>query len=117
MFTSSICLFLNGIRLGFFIASSLGVILLLALIGYLFYLYWREARRRKAVLANLKQEKEHLSLALEGGNIFAWKLQSGTFRFDNEFFSYVNISPREIPLDELYEMTHPDDRQSFALLD
>ena len=99
-----------------FIASSLGVILLLALIGYLFYLYWREARRRKEVLANLKQEKEHLSLALEGGNIFAWKLQSGTFRFDNEFFSYVNISPREIPLDELYEMTHPDDRQSLRSL-
>ena len=95
---------------------SLGVILLLALIGYLFYLYWREARRRKAVLANLKQEKEYLSLALEGGNIFAWKLQSGTFRFDNEFFSYVNISPREIPLDELYEMTHPDDRQSLRSL-
>ena len=86
------------------------------MIGYLFYLYWREARRRKAVLANLKQEKEHLSLALEGGNIFAWKLQSGTFRFDNEFFSYVNISPREIPLDELYEMTHPDDRQSLRSL-
>ena len=99
-----------------FIASSLGVILLLALIGYLFYLYWREARRRKEVLANLKQEKEHLSLALEGGNIFAWKLQSGTFRFDNEFFSSVNISPREIPLDELYEMTHPDDRQSLRSL-
>lgn len=54
-------------KIGVFIASSLGVILLLALIGYLFYLYWREARRRKAVLANLKQEKEHLSLALEGG--------------------------------------------------
>ena len=103
-------------KIGVFIASSLGVILLLALIGYLFYLYWREARRRKAVLANLKQEKEHLSLALEGGNIFAWKLQSGTFRFDNEFFSYVNISPREIPLDELYEMTHPDDRQSLRSL-
>ena len=67
MFTSSICLFLNGYKIGVFIASSLGVILLLALIGYLFYLYWREARRRKAVLANLKQEKEHLSLALEGG--------------------------------------------------
>ena len=99
-----------------FIASSLGVILLLALIGYLFYLYWREARRRKEVLANLKQEKEHLSLALEGGNIFAWKLQSGTFRFDNEFFSYVNTSPREIPLDELYEMVHPDDRQSLRSL-
>ena len=103
-------------KIGVFIASSLGVILLLALIGYLFYLYWREAGRRKAVLANLKQEKEHLSLALEGGNIFAWKLQSGTFRFDNEFFSYVNISPREIPLDELYEMTHPDDRQSLRSL-
>lgn len=103
-------------KIGVFIASSLGVILLLALIGYLFYLYWREARRRKAVLANLKQEKEHLSLALEGGNIFAWKLQSGTFRFDNEFFSYVNISPREIPLDELYEMVHPDDRQSLRSL-
>ena len=99
-----------------FIASSLGVILLLALIGYLFYLYWREARRRKEVLANLKQEKEHLSLALEGGNIFAWELQSGTFRFDNEFFSYVNTSPREIPLDELYEMVHPDDRQSLRSL-
>ncbi|MCQ5183088.1 sensor histidine kinase, partial [Parabacteroides distasonis] len=49
-------------------------------------------------------------------NIFAWKLQSGTFRFDNEFFSYVNISPRENPLDELYEMTHPDDRQSLRSL-
>ena len=32
------------------------------------------------------------------------------------FFSYVNISPREIPLDELYEMTHPDDRQSLRSL-
>ena len=29
-------------KIGVFIASSLGVILLLALIGYLFYLYWRK---------------------------------------------------------------------------
>ena len=28
----------------------------------------------------------------------------------------MNISPREIPLDELYEMTHPDDRQSLRSL-
>ena len=35
-------------KIGVFIASSLGVILLLALIGYLFYLYWREARRRES---------------------------------------------------------------------
>lgn len=103
-------------KIAVILGSVIGITLLLFLIGHLVYLYWREIKRKKEILINLKQEKEHLSLALEGGNIFAWKLKSGTFLFDEEFFNYQGIPGRPIGLKEMHEMIHPDDRFSLRSL-
>lgn len=84
---------------------------IITLIAYLIYLYSREAKRKREAQANLKRERDFLSLALEGSNIFAWKydVQKGLLSFDKDFFEKVGISPRTYTLEEIQEITQPDD--------
>ena len=93
------------------IGCILGTILIVSLITYLSYLYLREARQKKEAREHLRKEKEFLSLALEGNEIYAWKYEPtvGSFFFDKEFFENLNIPFRLFTLDQLCEVTHPDD--------
>lgn len=84
---------------------------IIALIIYLTYLYSRESKRKREAQSSLKRERDFLSLALEGSNIFAWRYetQKGLLTFDKDFFDKVGIAPRSYTLQEIEEITHPDD--------
>lgn len=84
---------------------------IVALIFYLSYLYTREARRKRKAQSNLKREKEFLSLALEGGNVFVWKYDKkrDLIIFDKEFFESLGITPRMFDHRQMQEILHPDD--------
>ena len=86
-------------------------ILILSVIGYLLFLFIRESKRKKLVQQTLKDEKEFLSLVLEGGNIFAWSYNQvrEEFRFDKDFAVSVGLLSENITLDKLVQITHPDD--------
>lgn len=84
---------------------------IITLIVYLSYLYSRESKRKREAQSNLKRERDFLSLALEGSNIFAWRYdtQKGILTFDKDFFEKLNMAPRSFTLQEIEEITHPDD--------
>lgn len=92
------------------ILISLGVIFLFV---YLSFLYLREARQKREARENLRKEKEYLSLALEGSNIFAWKYdqKSDSFLFDKEFLEKLNLTAASYTLDQMVFLTHPQDRE------
>lgn len=93
------------------IAITLVSILILSLIVYLSYLYSREARRKREAQLNLKKEKEFLSLALEGSNIFPWKysLKQEAFTFDKDFFEYLKIPSHIFTRQQVWDIVHPDE--------
>lgn len=92
---------------------SLVLASILSVIIYLAFLYIRELKRKREAQLNLRREKEFLSLALEGSNIFAWKYDQANevFIFDKEFFDKLNIEPFTINVDQIIKMTHPDEVQ------
>ena len=118
---SDVPAFVEIVGMPFFVkyrTESVVLICLLALcivsvIVYLLFLYRREARRKRQAQINLREEKEFLSLALEGGSIFIWKYdrENETFRFDKEFLDIVHIASDTLTLEELTQMTHPAERE------
>ena len=86
-------------------------LLIVSVIGYLLFLFIREAKRKKQVQQNLREEKEYLSLVLEGGNIFAWNYEheGEQFVFDKDFAIYAGMQSERMTLDQIIQVTHPDD--------
>lgn len=86
-------------------------LLILFTVFYLVYLYTREARQKREARENLRKEKEFLSLALEGSNIFAWKYdrKRDAFLIDKEFFDQLSMKVRPYTLQEMVSLTHPED--------
>ena len=85
---------------------------IIALIVYLSYLYSRESKRKREAQSNLKRERDFLSLALEGSNIFAWKYdtQKGILTFDKDFFEKLNMAPRSFtPVSYTHLRAHETD--------
>lgn len=95
------------------ILLSLIIIFTVSLIVYLLFLYRREAARKRQAQMNLWEEKEFLSLAMEGSNIFAWRFsnRSHEFAFDKEFADSVGISSQVVVLEKMNGMTHPNDQE------
>lgn len=98
-------------RAGLIISCILLGVLIVFVICYLLFLFIRESNRKKQAQQNLRQEKEFLSLVLEGGNIFAWSYDyiEEQFIFDKEFAVSVGMVSENITLKELVQITHPDD--------
>lgn len=101
----------NKILLSFI--GSLIAVAIIYIIAHLTYLYTREERLKRKALLNLRKEKESLSLALEGGNIFAWHYENGTFSFDKDFFTFVLIEPRTFTPKQFIDFIYPDDKERF----
>lgn len=85
-------------------------LLFLYVIFHLIYMYRREYNRKKQAQVNLIKERKFLKLALEGGNTYAWRMEDGTFIFENDFYAVNNLEPKAFTLDDLTNMTHPEDR-------
>lgn len=86
-------------------------ILIATLIFYLVYLYSREGKRKREAQLNLQKEKEFLSLALEGGNIFVWKcdLDNDLITFDKKFFDNLHIIPQTYTSEQMWTMVHSNE--------
>ncbi|MDD2954446.1 MAG: sensor histidine kinase [Parabacteroides sp.] len=95
-----------------------GILLTLFILWTFFYQriqYRREAAHKKQAQESLQKEKEFLSLALEGGNIFAFRYSNSLFEFDHDFYKSLNIPIKPITSMQLLESLHPDDREDFIL--
>lgn len=86
-------------------------LLIIIVICYLLYLFKRESKRKRQVQMSLREEKDFLSLVLEGGNIFAWSYEgvNEQFIFDKDFSVSVGLVTEKVSLDKLLKITHPDD--------
>lgn len=92
----------------------LGITLALVIFGiisYLLFLYFREASRKQQALMRLRQERQSLALAIEGGNTFVWKYLGDRFYFDDDFFSSLDMDTRIYTPEEFAETVHPEDRK------
>ena len=54
----------------------------------------REASHKKQAQESLRKEKEFLSLALESGDIFAFRYSNGVFEFDHDFYKFVGYADK-----------------------
>ena len=86
-------------------------LMIVFVISYLLFLFMRESGRKKQVQQRLREEKEFLSLVLEGGNISAWSYNQADeeFLFEKDFAVGVGLSSEKVSLDQLVRMSHPDD--------
>lgn len=91
--------------------STILMVTVISVILYLLFLYRREAKRKRQAQLNLWEEKEFLSLAMEGSHIFAWRYdrEINAFTFDKEFVDSVGIHAEIIKLKEITQMTHPNE--------
>lgn len=98
----------------FVVAFVLVLLLFLYVIFHLIYMYRREYNRKKQAQVNLIKERKFLKLALEGGNTYAWKIENQKFIFENDFYIANNLEPKAFTLEELTNMTHPEDRTDLT---
>lgn len=96
----------------------LGVVIALSLLIFtvffaLFLLYRREKKRKRDALQALADEKETLALAVEGGNMYAWKLVNGHFVFESDFWKFLRLQKRSVSIEEMFSFIHPDDRHKW----
>lgn len=95
---------------------TIGILFGLFLVGIFFYQriqFRREALHKRQAQINLQKEKEFLSLALESGNIFAFRYSNGVFEFDNEFYASLDMLKKPITTMEFQNAISPDQRQDF----
>lgn len=93
-----------------------GILLTLFILWILFYQrvqYRREASHKKQAQESLRKEKEFLSLALESGDIFAFRYSDGVFEFDHDFYKSLDMPIKPITSMQFQESIHPEDREDF----
>ena len=84
------------------------ILILIILFASLWWLYLREQMRKKQALIALADEKETLSLAIEGGMTYAWRLDNGCFVFEDAFWASQGLNPRQLSFKEFMSFIHPD---------
>ena len=76
--------------------------------------YRREASHKKQAQESLRKEKEFLSLALESGDIFAFRYSNGVFEFDHDFYKSLDMPIKPITSTQFQESIHPEDREDSS---
>lgn len=84
-----------------------------AVIAYLIFIYSREKKRKKAALKNLRLEHEALTLAIEGGDTYAWSFDGKTAAFDQSFCELINSPSTRMNIEEVINHVHPEEREQF----
>lgn len=84
------------------------------LIAYLIFLYHRERMRKQRAQDDLVKEKEFLSLALEKGDVYAWRydIEQQKFFFERDFFKFIGITSQDFKIEDFLRIIHPDDWKS-----
>ena len=88
-------------------------IFLLLFVSYLIYIYGREKKRKQDALRNLKYEHELLSLAMESGNTYAWRIDGEKAIFDSQFCELIHYDSPQMHFDDMAKFIHPDERGKF----
>ena len=70
--------------------------------------YRREALTKKQAQESLRKEEEFLSLALESGDIFAFRYSNGVFEFDHDFYKSLDMPIKPITSTQFQESIHPE---------
>lgn len=89
------------------------ILILTVLFVWLTYLYLHELKMRRQVLYDLEDERESLSLAIEGGNIFAWKYTQDLLHFKDTFWNTIHQPSHALTIEEFIGFVHPDYRDTF----
>lgn len=87
------------------IVSSLIVAILLIVLSYL---YQREQKRKRNALYQLADEKETLALAVEGSNVYAWKVDENHLHFEQAFYDTVGLKPCDISIEAFTSFIYPE---------
>ena len=98
-----------------FFCFFIGAVLLSLLFGWLFFLYRREAARRRQILNELESEREALALAIQGGNTYAWNLNNGYLEIEDSFWELLEKTPKGLTPGEAASFVHPDFRKIFEI--
>lgn len=64
-------------------------------------------------MRNLRFEHEALTLALEGGNTYAWCFDGKTAVLDQAFCELTNRSQNLLGIEEIAHYVHPDEQARF----
>lgn len=95
------------------IVKTVTGIFLLIFIAYLIYMYSREKKRKQNAQRSLKYEHEVLTLAIEGGNSYAWRLEGNTVYFDAQFRELIHHGNTQMTIQEIFPYIHPDEQVTF----
>ena len=68
---------------------------------------------KNEALRNLRFEHEALTLALEGGNTYAWCFDGKTAVLDQAFCELTNRSQNLLGIEEIAHYVHPDEQARF----
>lgn len=83
-------------------------IVVIMLLSYLTHLYRRENRNKQQAQENLKKGEQFLSLALAGGNVFAFQLRENKFYFDKDFYATAGLSEEPFSIEEFQSYILPE---------
>jgi len=79
---------------------------------------WEDVTDRRRADRALRESEERLRLALDAGGMGVWEIDeaTGTCRIDDHEAALLGVEsePRELPLEEVLGLVHPEDRESRA---
>lgn len=90
-------------------------LLIISAFSYLTYLYRQENHKKQIAQKNLKTGEQFLSLALAGGNVFAFRVENEIFYFDKDFYLATGLHEEPITLAQFKSYLHPDDKEQFCM--
>ena len=96
------------------------MLIVFALLLYLYLVSNRERRKKELAEKNLRMERMYLSLALHNSDIFVWRIEEDPYIiFGEDFYDFLSlpyddkILKQGISINQLCEKVHPDDRTFF----
>lgn len=87
------------------------VVVLLAIV--LFILFLNERKKKNSFYKRLLKERNILTLSMQAGRSFSWTKENGVYRFDENFWNYINLKPHDITTEQMISYIHPDFRQLY----
>ena len=97
----------------FLTIKGLTLFVVFAAILYLFFIYSREKKRKKAALKNLRLEHEALTLAIEGSDTYAWSFDGKTAMFDQSFSELIHSPSTQMDIETVINYIHPEEQEQF----
>lgn len=88
-------------------------ITVILLISYLTHLYLRESRNKQRAQEEQRKGEQFLSLALAGGNVFAFQLREKKLYFDKDFYTAIGLDEKPFSINEFQNCILPQHLKVF----